>query len=82
MKKRFLAAVLMMCVSVCAFAGCGEKKAAETVDLTSVDLDTIIEKAKEEGAISSVGMPDDWRTGKEAGRQFLKTMELPMMIQI
>ncbi|MBO5303359.1 MAG: extracellular solute-binding protein [Lachnospiraceae bacterium] len=64
MKKRILAAVLLMSVSICAFAGCGAKTETKTVDLTSVDLDTIIEKAKEEGSISSVGMPDDWANWK------------------
>lgn len=75
MKKRILAAILMMCVSVGAFAGCGEKE-TETVDLTSVDLDTIKEKAKEEGAISSVGMPDDWANWKGSWETIAETYDI------
>lgn len=60
MKKKVLALLLTMSVVAGVFSGCGNEKKAETVDLTSVSLETIIEKAKEEGKISSVGMPDDW----------------------
>ena len=60
MKKRILAMMMMICVSVGMFSGCGQKTEVESVDLTSMDLDMIIEKAKEEGVVSSVGMPDDW----------------------
>ncbi len=45
-----------------ALAGCGnndDKSAASTVKETD-SLDTIIEKAKTEGEIASVGMPDTW----------------------
>ena len=34
--------------------------ASEAVDLNAASLDEIIEKAKEEGAVESVGMPDSW----------------------
>lgn len=60
MKKRLVAALTMMTICVGSLTACGTKTETETVDLTSVDLETIIEKAQEEGAISSVGMPDDW----------------------
>lgn len=38
--------------------------AAETVDLNSLTLDEIIAKAKEEGDVQSVGMPDEWANWK------------------
>jgi putative spermidine/putrescine transport system substrate-binding protein len=40
--------------------GCSGKKQAEAVDLASLSMDELIAKAKEEGHIESVGMPDDW----------------------
>ena len=41
-------------------SGCSSSQAVETVDLNSLSLDEIIEKAKEEGKVESVGMPDSW----------------------
>lgn len=60
MKRKILGLLLVLCMGLGTVAGCGKKQEVQSVDLTSVDLETIIEKAKEEGAISSVGMPDDW----------------------
>lgn len=75
MTKKTLAVALtaVMCL---ALAGCGsstkETKAAETtagettaaaegaVDLNALTLDEIVEKAKAEGKVESVGMPDSW----------------------
>ena len=37
---------------------------AETVDLNTLTLDEIIAKAKEEGDVQSVGMPDEWANWK------------------
>jgi putative spermidine/putrescine transport system substrate-binding protein len=46
---------------VLALGGCAKKKeAAKTVDLNSLTLDQLIEGAKKEGHVESVGMPDDW----------------------
>ncbi len=65
MKKKFVSALLVLSVmSTCLCSACGAKPASETVDLTAVSLDTIEENAKKEGAISSVGMPDDWANWK------------------
>lgn len=72
MTKKTLAVALTaaMCLTL---AGCGggdkkETKAGETtaaaeegaVDLNALTLDEIIEKAKAEGKVESVGMPDSW----------------------
>lgn len=68
MTKRSLTVALAgaMCL---ALVGCGggssdnntETKSDEAaVDLNALTLDEIIEKAKEEGRIESVGMPDSW----------------------
>ncbi len=48
------------CAAAIMVTGCGSQKTEDAVDLREVPLETIIEKAKEEGAIASVGMPDDW----------------------
>lgn len=75
MTKKTLAVALTAAMCL-ALAGCGsstkETKAAETtagettaaaegaVDLNALTLDEIIEKAKAEGKVESVGMPDSW----------------------
>lgn len=60
MKKRILQAAAGICAASILMTGCNSGKAAESVDLRSLSLDEIVAKAKEEGAINSVGMPDDW----------------------
>lgn len=65
MKKRMLALVLAAGILTTGMlGGCGKKEETGEVDLTTVSLETIEEKAKEEGAVSSVGMPDDWANWK------------------
>lgn len=56
-KKKRIISVL---VGLMLLTGCGGKQQKETVDLNSLTLDQIIEKAKEEGKVESVGMPDGW----------------------
>ena len=64
MKNNHKKAVAVLCGTMMAaslsLTACGGASAAESVDLREVPLDTILEKAKEEGQINSVGMPDDW----------------------
>ena len=77
MKKKFVSTVLVLGVmSTCLLSACGSKPASESVDLTSVSLDTIEEKAKEEGTISSVGMPDDWANWKSSWESISNTYGL------
>ncbi|MGN1192751.1 MAG: ABC transporter substrate-binding protein [Dorea sp.] len=62
MKKRFLkltAAILVLSFGLTACGG-SESNNAESVDLNSMTIEEITEKAKEEGTVNSVGMPDDW----------------------
>lgn len=58
--KKILAVflTLAMVLSMCSLA------MAEPIDWSSLTLDEIIAKAKEEGHIESVGMPDDWANWK------------------
>ena len=77
MKKKFVSTLLVLGVmSTCLLSACGSKPASESVDLTSVSLDTIEEKAKEEGTISSVGMPDDWANWKGSWESISNTYGL------
>lgn len=47
MKKKFVSTLLVLGVmSTCLLSACGSKPASESVDLTSVSLDTIEEKAE------------------------------------
>ncbi len=57
MTKCFLMTIL---VSSMFLMGCEEKKQVSAVDLTTLSLEQIIEKAKIEGQVHSVGMPDTW----------------------
>jgi putative spermidine/putrescine transport system substrate-binding protein len=47
-------------VSSLALTGCAKKVVAGPVDLSSLTLEQLIEGAKKEGHVESVGMPDDW----------------------
>lgn len=46
-------------------SGCSSSGAKQTVDLNSLTLDQIVEKAKQEGKVESVGMPDSWANWKD-----------------
>ncbi len=52
----------MAILTVFSLTGCSTIKKAEAkkVDLNNMSLEKIIEKAKEEGTVESVGMPDTW----------------------
>ena len=77
MKKKFVSTLLVLSVmSTCLLSACGSKPASESVDLTSISLDTIEKKAKEEGTISSVGMPDDWANWKSSWESISNTYGL------
>ena len=59
MKAKHIMAVTF--AALLTLAGCQEPSASvKTVDLQAMSLDEIIEKAKEDGKIESVGMPDTW----------------------
>ena len=64
MKNNHKKAVAVLCGTMMAaslsLTACGGASTAESVDLREMPLDTILEKAKAEGQINSVGMPDDW----------------------
>ncbi len=53
-------ALLATLVSSLLLVGCNEEKTTTTVDLNSLKLEQIIEMAKKEGEVHSVGMPDTW----------------------
>ena len=76
MKNNLLKFVALACATAVTLTGCGSEKATESVDLREVPLETIIEKAKEEGVISSVGMPDDWANWKSSWEKISTTYGL------
>ncbi len=68
MRTRLVKATAAALAAAMLLGGCGSgTSAAEQVDLNSLSLDEIVEKAKEEGEVNSVGMPDDWATGMIPG---------------
>ena len=64
MKKTVLRAAACLCAASVLLTACGAAETKETVDLTQLTLDEIIEGAKAEGELASVGMPDDWANWK------------------
>lgn len=69
MKNKFIK------VGICAFlaasflTGCSEESTKADVDLNSMKIEEIIEKAKEDGEINSVGMPDTWANWGETWQE-------------
>ena len=63
-------AILMALAMLVALAGCSSGKKTETVDLSSLTMDELIAKAKEEGHVESVGMPDDWANWGDSWANF------------
>ena len=57
--KKIILGSLVALLALTACGGTGNKT-NETVDLNSMTLDQIVEKAKEDGKVESVGMPDTW----------------------
>lgn len=62
-KRKTISLILAASIGAAALAGCApaDEAAAEApLDLNSMSLEQIIEKAQEEGEVNSVGMPDTW----------------------
>ena len=69
MKKSLKKAVgISLCAAIALqLAACGGSKKAEAVDLNAASLDKIIEEAKKEGKLESVGMPGSWANWQGPG---------------
>ncbi|PKM49907.1 MAG: ABC transporter substrate-binding protein [Firmicutes bacterium HGW-Firmicutes-7] len=59
-KKSVLSIILTLTLGTAIFTGCFSSSGTEKIDLNSMSLDKIIEEAKKEGRVDSVGMPDSW----------------------
>lgn len=57
--------LVSMLVSILALSGCGTSTTSSKVDLNSMSVDEIVEKAKGDGKVESVGMPDSWANWKD-----------------
>lgn len=67
MKKNVIVKSLaVLLASTAMLTGCGSAAATGGVNLTELSLEEIEAKAKEEGQINSVGMPDDWANWKSS----------------
>lgn len=62
MKKRITSMMLLLSLTSVLMTGCGSAQAEtkQTVDLNSMTIEEIETKAKEDGKVESVGMPDTW----------------------
>ena len=57
-KKSIIVAAAL--TTIVTLTGCGNDATAENVDLNSVSFEEIVENAKKDGKVESVGMPDTW----------------------
>lgn len=66
---------LLAAAIIISSAGCSISKqtSADKIDLNNTSLETMIEKAKEEGAVESVGMPDTWANWGETWKEITET---------
>ena len=60
----------MLILSSTVLAGCSSVSAAGKVDLNSLTLAQIEEKAKTEGELNTVGMPDSWANWGETWTEY------------
>ncbi|MDR1898602.1 MAG: extracellular solute-binding protein [Treponema sp.] len=60
MKKGQCLRVVCGLLGLLILGSCSGKKQVQAVDLASLSMDELIARAKEEGHVESVGMPDDW----------------------
>lgn len=77
MKRKSLRALtgILLVTSIVSLTGCSGTKetSADKVDLNNMKLETIIEKAKAEGTVESVGMPDSWANWGETWKEYTET---------
>lgn len=59
-KSKRVIALIMSVITLGSMVGCSSQNSSAMIDLNKMSLEEITEKAKQEGAIESVGMPDDW----------------------
>ncbi len=60
MKNKFFKFGMSALIAATFLTRCSEESTKTAVDLNSMTIDEITEKAKEDGEINSVGMPDTW----------------------
>jgi len=77
MKTRIRSVLGMLVITsiIISLVGCSGSKetSTKTLDLNKTSLETIIEKAKEEGTVESVGMPDTWANWGETWNELTST---------
>lgn len=73
MKKRFYKVGFCALTAMVCLVGCAEGETTEKVDLNAMTLDEIVSKAKEDGEINSVGMPDTWANWVETWTEIEET---------
>ena len=66
MKNKILKVGMCALLAASFLTGCAEESTQTDVDLNSMTIEEITEKAKEDGEINSVGMPDTWANWVES----------------
>lgn len=65
---------LVVALGMLLLAGCAnESTATDALDLSKITVEELEKKAKEEGQVHSVGMPDAWANWKETWEDIEKT---------
>lgn len=73
MKKKFAALISAFVMVGLLATGCGEDKAKTAkLDLNALSVEDLTKKAKEEGQVNSVGMPDTWANWKDTWQDLSK----------
>lgn len=74
MKRKLVYRVIAAMTAVVMLSGCGNQKVDNsTLTLTGMSVEELAKKAKDEGKISSVGMPDDWANWKSSWEAITST---------
>lgn len=64
MKTPPLGGILLVIALILALSGCGGESTVQSVDLTTLSSEEIVQGAQQEGTVETVGMPDDWANWK------------------
>lgn len=61
--------LMVSALAISMLVGCGDSSSGNDVELNDLSLQDIEEKAKEEGKVNSVGMPDAWANWQETWQE-------------
>lgn len=63
-------AIVFLLISLLTLSACTSAQKADKVDLNALTLEELVKKAKEDGELNTVGMPDSWANWGETWTEF------------